>query len=255
MKTLQFAGQVLLYAAVAGLGGLVAVGLTMPKDIPDATTPMTSVHAYWYMGRASGFIAYGLLLGSIALGLAVSSRVADGLLARPWVFDMHQFLSLFVLIAMMFHVLILLPDPYAQFKLAELLVPFATRYRPLAVGVGAIVLYGSVIVSASFYLKRLLSQQGWRVLHYTTFALFMGATAHGVFAGTDSREQWAQITYLSSGLLVLFLTFFRILASRRAMQQAKRPSAPPRQAAVSEPRDPVAAAPRLAETDLQAEGS
>ena len=237
-----------MYAAVAALGGLVAVGLSMPKGLPDPTASMTSVHAYWYMGRASGFIAYGLLLASIALGLAVSSRVADGLLARPWVFDMHQFLSLFVLIVMMFHVLILLPDPYAQFKLQELMVPFASRYRPLAVGVGAIVLYGSVIVSASFYLKRAIGQKGWRALHYATFALFVGATAHGVFAGTDSREQWAQITYLSSGLLVLFLTFFRILASRRAMQQAKRPNAAPREPAVSEVREAVAAAPRHVET-------
>ena len=254
MRAFQFAGQLLLYVAVAALGGLIAVGLSMPKEVPDPTTSMTSVHAYWYMGRASGFIAYGLLFASIALGLAVSSRVADGLLARPWVFDMHQFLSLFVLVAMLFHALILLPDPYAQFKLEELLVPFATRYRPLAVGVGAIVLYGSVIVTASFYLKRLISQQGWRLLHYTTFVLFIGATVHGVFAGTDSREQWAQIAYLSSGLLVLFLTFFRILASRRAMQQAKRPVAP-KETAVPEVRGPVAAAPRLSETDLQAEGS
>jgi predicted ferric reductase len=242
MRGLHFAGQTLLFATAAALGGLVAVGLSTPKDLPDPTTSMTSIHAYWYMGRASGFIAYGLLFASIALGLAVSSRVADGLLARPWVFDMHQFLSLFVLIAMLFHALILLPDPYAQFKLEELLVPFASRYRPLAVGAGAIVLYGSVIVSGSFYLKRFIGQQGWRSLHYATFALFVGATAHGVFAGSDSRQEWAQLTYLAAGLLVLFLTFFRILASKRAMQQAKRPSAPPREPAVSEGSAPAAAA-------------
>src|SRR3972149_5949561 len=103
MRGLHLAGQALLFAAVAGLGGLVAVGLSMPKDLPDPTTSMTSVHAYWYMGRASGFIAYGLLLASIALGLAVSSRVADGLLARPRGFDIHPFLSLFVLTALLFH--------------------------------------------------------------------------------------------------------------------------------------------------------
>ena len=78
MRILQFAGQTLLYMGVAALGGLIAVGLSTPKDVPDPTTSMTSVHAYWYMGRASGFIAYGLLLASIALGLAVSSRVATG---------------------------------------------------------------------------------------------------------------------------------------------------------------------------------
>jgi len=160
--------------------------------------------------------------------------VFDGLMARPWVFEMHQFLSIFVLVAMLFHALILLPDPFAQFELHELLVPFASPYRPVAVAVGVIALYGSAVVTASFYLKRFIGQKGWRVLHYATFGLFLGAMVHGLLAGTDSREQWAQMTYLSSGLAVLFFTFFRILASRRvAAQEAKRAvSAAPLTAAV-----------------------
>jgi hypothetical protein len=59
--------------------------------------------------------------------------------------------------------------------------------------------------------------------------LFVLALAHGVFAGTDSGEQWAQLTYLATGLTVLFFTFFRILAARRAGAPAK-PAAKPRAA-------------------------
>ena len=214
--------KLLVWPAAAALGGLVAVGPSVGPEVPDPSS-VTSVHTYWYMGRAAGFVAYGLLFGSVVLGLAVSSRVFDGLMARPWVFEMHQFLSIFVLVAMLFHALILLPDPYAQLKLRELLVPFASPYRPVAVTVGVIALYGSAVVTASFYLKRFIGQMGWRVLHYATFALFLGAMVHGLLAGTDSREQWAQLTYLSSGLTVLFFTFFRILASRRvAAREAKR---------------------------------
>jgi DMSO/TMAO reductase YedYZ heme-binding membrane subunit len=134
-----------------------------------------------------------------------------------------------------FHALIMLPDPYAQFKLWELLVPFATHYRPFAVGAGAIALYGSLIVSASFYLKRFIGQQGWRWVHYATFPLFVLAMVHGIYAGSDSGEAWAQLTYLSSGLMVLFFTFFRILASKRAERAAKAaPKAPPPAEAVPE---------------------
>jgi hypothetical protein len=49
---------------------------------------------------------------------------------------------------------------------------------------------------------------------------------HGLFAGTDSK-QWVQFMYLGSGLAVLFLTFFRILASRRAAAPKKRETPPP----------------------------
>jgi predicted ferric reductase len=220
----------LLFGLVAG--GVMAAGMSSRPETPETAASMTDVHLWWYMGRAGGFVAYWLLFGSLALGLAVSSRFFDGLLARPWVYEMHQFLSLVVLLAMLFHALVLLPDPYAHFRLQDLFVPLASDYRPEALSVGIVTLYGSVFVSASFYLKRYIGQKGWRVLHYATFALFLGAMLHGIFAGTDTRQAWVQYMYLASGLAVLFLSFFRILASNRAARKAAG-AAPVRGAAVA----------------------
>jgi predicted ferric reductase len=205
------------------VGGLLALQVSLPRDAPPITSEMYSIHKWWYMGRAGGFIAFGLLFASVVLGLGVSSRVFDGLLMRSWVYDLHQFLSIFVLLAMAFHALILLPDPYAHFSLADLAVPFASPYRPIAVGVGVIVLYGSVVVTLSFYFKRWIGQRLWRQLHYASFALFAGALAHGVTAGTDTGESWAQVAYLASATIVIFLVFFRILAAR---DYARRRPAP-----------------------------
>ena len=42
------------------------------------------------------------------------------------------------------------------------------------------------IVVGSFYVRRQIGQRAWRTLHYVTFLAFLGATAHGVMAGTDS---------------------------------------------------------------------
>jgi len=190
-----------------------------------------SEHIYWYLGRASGFIAYWLLFGSVALGLAISSRVFDGMLARPWIFELHKFLSIFVLIVMVFHALIMLPDPWANFTLAELLVPFKSHYRGTAVGLGQLSLYGSAVVTASFYLKRFVGQTGWRLLHYSTFALLLGALAHGIWAGTDSGNTFVQYSYLTSAVAILFLTFFRILATRAAGFRPRPAAADPQRTA------------------------
>jgi predicted ferric reductase len=116
-----------------------------------AALPDISAHMYWYLGRSSGFVSYWLLFASVAMGLAVSSRVFDGALARPWVFEVHKFLSVFVMVVMVFHALIMLPDPYAKFTIAELLVPMKSHYKSVAMAVGIVTFYTSLLVTLSFY--------------------------------------------------------------------------------------------------------
>ena len=53
-----------------------------------------------------------------------------------------------------------------------------------------------------------------------TRALFIGALAHGVWTGTDTEKGPVQFSYLASALMVLFLTFFRILAARSSKAKA-----------------------------------
>ena len=185
-----------------------------------------SAHLWWYLGRSSGFVAFWLLFASVALGLAVSSRVFDGVLGRPWVFEVHKFLSVFVLVVMAFHALIMLPDPYAGFELRELLVPFQSHYRNNAMAVGIITLHGSAFVTATFYMKPLISQKMWRFIHYATFGLYLGALGHGIWSGTDSDRLFVQYSYLASAAAVLFLTFFRILAARSAARAARQDARP-----------------------------
>ena len=67
--------------------------------------------------------------------------------------DEHKFLLLFVLVVMCFHALIMLPDPYAKFTLGELLVPMQSHYRNGAMAIGIVTLYGSALLSATFYMK------------------------------------------------------------------------------------------------------
>ena len=233
------AARIALPALAVVVFGVIVLGLALPADGPPVTEAARSVHRWWYMGRASGFVAYALMLASMLLGIGISSRVFDGVLVRPWVFDMHQFTSIFALVAMAFHVLVLLPDPYTHFSLAELLVPFASPYRPIAVALGVISLYGSVAVTLSYYVKRWIGQGRWRTLHYASFALFAAALVHGATAGADAGETWVQLLYLLSGLAVVFFTFFRILAARS--QSRPRPSAPTPRAALPGAAGPVSA--------------
>ncbi|MGZ6260514.1 MAG: ferric reductase-like transmembrane domain-containing protein, partial [Candidatus Limnocylindrales bacterium] len=113
-------------------------------------------------------------------------------------------------------------DHSMPFSVAQIAVPFAAPYRPLWVGVGQLAFYLAGAVVASFYLRRRIGQRAWRLLHYLTFLVFVGATAHGLGTGTDSTSPWAWWAYILATAAVVFLLAYRITLSlgRRLEPQA-----------------------------------
>ena len=191
------------------------------------------LHTYWYLGRAGGFVAFVLLLVSMVLGIAISSRIFDGLLARGWFFELHKFVSLFLLAAILFHALIMLPDPYANYTVDDLLVPFRSHIMPEATAIGILSLYGLALVSLSFYLTKWIGQRMWRNIHYLTFLAYVAGVVHALWAGTDSDLLGVRYFYLASGVALVFFVFYRILAvrSQKKPAVAAGPDAPRRLAA------------------------
>ena len=149
-------------------------------------------HTFWYLTRASGFVAYLFLSASVVLGLSMTGTLLERWVRRYRIYDFHRFLSLITLGATVFHVLIVLPDDFIGFRLEELLVPFASPFEPLFMALGILSLYLIAFVIASFYLRHLIHYRAWRLIHYATFGGFVLALAHGVGAGTDTQAAWAQ---------------------------------------------------------------
>lgn len=169
----------------------------------------------WYISRAAGFVAYGLLFAVVAMGLAIHTRAADRVVSRWRITDIHEFGSLLALAFVGLHAGILLADTYVGYSVAQILMPFAAPTRTFWTGVGVIAGYLLVLVVASFYLRRWIGYRTWRLLHYGTFGLYVMATLHGVFTGTDSVTAWAQLLYIATGGIVLALVLYRVLASTK----------------------------------------
>ena len=73
-----------------------------------------------------------------------------------------------------------------------------------------------LVTSISFSFRKQIGQKRWRQLHYLTFVAFLFATLHGAMAGTDSGNPGMTAMYWGSGILVLFLTNYRLLTNKRA---------------------------------------
>ena len=166
---------------------------------------------FWLLARASGFTAYLLLSASVLAGLVLKSRPFRSLKPAA-VTDTHRFLAMLGLGALAVHGLSLVLDHTVHMPLAGLLVPGLSPYRPLAVGIGVLSAELMVVVYASFSLRKRIGTKNWRRLHWMTYAIFLGATVHGIAAGTDSTRPWAFALYLGALGAVAFATAWRALA-------------------------------------------
>lgn len=166
-------------------------------------------HEFWYLSRAAGFTAYLLLFASVALGIAMSTRLAARLKRGNFAFDLHRFLSVLALAFALFHVYILLGDRYFSFSVWSLSLPFISPYRLWAVALGTLSMYLLVLISVSFYVRRFIGYRAWRALHFLTFAMYLSVTAHGITAGTDTSAPWARLIYAGTSASVLLMVAYR----------------------------------------------
>lgn len=172
----------------------------------------------WYATRLLGLLAYLVIAGSAIYGLLLSTGILDAIAHRSVSFTLHQDLSAIGLGLAMLHAAMLTLDRSVPYTVAEVLIPFSGPYRPVWVGIGQLALYLTIVVVASFSLRRRIGQKRWRTLHYVAFLAFLAATAHGLMAGTDSVAPWAYWGYLAATAVVVFLTGYRVVlavAARR----------------------------------------
>lgn len=175
----------------------------------------------WMLSRVSGIVAFVLLSGSVIFGLLMSTKAADGVLSRPFVYTIHQFLSVLTLTFLGIHGGSLLFDGFLHFGPADVLIPFATAYRPFWVGLGIISAWATAIVTASFWMRGRIGQKAWRKLHYASFGAYVLSLVHGVTAGTDTGLPLVSWTYIGSLALVAALLVYRIGLRN---QPARKPS-------------------------------
>jgi sulfoxide reductase heme-binding subunit YedZ len=203
------------------------------------TTGDPTHQLFWFASRAFGIVAIALLGISVALGSAMSGRLArrPGLSAKLKRF--HEASTLVTLGLIVAHGGLLLFDSYLRPGLAGITLPFALRYRPVFTGIGIIAGWLAAILGLSFYARRWIGAKTWRRMHRFTIAVYVLALGHVVGAGTNGRSPWMLATLTALTAPIVFTFTYRMLPAAprgrpaRAPDTAtiKRPTRPARLAA------------------------
>jgi predicted ferric reductase len=157
---------------------------------PGTGLTVVSNEALWALGRGTGITALAFLTVSLALGIATRSgrRVAN--LPRFGVADVHRFTALGATLLVLLHVVLLFFDPYAQLRVVDFVAPFLGAYRPFWLGLGTVAFDVLVVVIVTSILRHRLKFGIFRVVHWSTYALWPIAFAHALGNGTDAGRQW-----------------------------------------------------------------
>jgi len=206
--------QTFLVVLIAAVAGAIAAILVLPAWLPALNDSLvgSAPHAFWFLSRSSAFVAYILLWFSMCLGTMITNKLARLWPGGPVAFDLHQHTSLLGVAFALFHGLILIGDQYIHTNIWHTVIPFGMQeYQPFWVGLGQLGFYVMVVVAFSFYVRKQITPQVWRSIHYLSFVGFLFALVHGLASGSDSTTNWAQWMYWLTGSSFLFLFVYRLV--------------------------------------------
>lgn len=183
----------------------------------------------WDIARAGGWTAYALLTLAVVVGLLLSTQVqSPSRWPRLLNSERHNFLSLLSTIFLGVHILAVWVDPFTHFGWRDILVPFASQYRPLWMALGIVSVYLGLAIGLSTLLRSRIGYGWWRRLHILTLGIYVLATIHGIGTGSDTQTWWAFGCYAASIVLVGSLLSHRVALARRKRTPTVAPVIVPR---------------------------
>lgn len=175
---------------------------------------MTSGATLWYLTRGAGAVALLLLTASTLVGALTAGRWRSDGWPRFAVATIHRNLTLLALVFIGIHVATTIADGYAPIGVKDVFVPFVSQYRPIWLGLGALALDVLLAIGISTALRKRIGYRVWRLLHWSAYAAWPLALAHGLGSGSDVRHGWMALLSLGCLALVLSAVFGRLMFSR-----------------------------------------
>jgi DMSO/TMAO reductase YedYZ heme-binding membrane subunit len=145
----------------------------------------------WYATRGTGAVALLLLTASVVLGIGETRAWRPPFGQRFAVASLHRTLSLLAMALLTVHIVTTVLDPFPAIGLLAAVVPFATPYRPLWMGLGAIASDLLIALVVTSLVRRRLGYRAWRGVHWFAYACWPVAVLHGLGTGSDTRATWS----------------------------------------------------------------
>src|SRR6185369_14808294 len=157
----------------------------------------------WYVTRASGLVAALALVLLMLSGTGFITGRTFAFLEPITAWATHRALGIVLGVSVLIHVAALYFDTFVPFGLKDLLVPFASSYRPLYVTLGIIALYVllAIVLTSLFWINK--KPKTWKIAHLLSYVAMALVFVHALYLGTDISSGILRIVWVMLGVLVL----------------------------------------------------
>jgi sulfoxide reductase heme-binding subunit YedZ len=145
-------------------------------------------HLFWITSRAAGTVALVTSSLAVCLGLLMATRFKKG--RGPDLRVAHEILSLSTLVAIAVHGLTLIGDKFLHPSLADVTIPFVSGYKTVWTSLGILSGWALVFLGLSYYARKWIGVQRWRLLHRFTALAWAFGVVHSLGEGTDAGQTW-----------------------------------------------------------------
>ena len=159
--------------------------MAVPQGGPVSTTWL------WYATRGAGLVSLLLLTAVTVLGVLSVARFEASGWPRFVTTGFHRNLSLLALVFLGLHIVTAVVDPYTNLGWAVVVIPFATSYRTLWLGLGTVAFELLLAVLLTSLLRGVIGRRAWRAVHWLGYVAWPVAVVHGFGTGTDAWSAWA----------------------------------------------------------------
>ena len=175
---------------------------------------MTSSRELWFLTRGSGVVALLVLTTTVLVGVTASLRARTGRWPRFAVTSVHRNATLLAIALIVLHVVTTVADGYAPIGVKDAIVPFASPYRPVWLGLGAVAFDLLLALTITSYLRRRIGASLWRGLHWLAYLAWPVAVLHSFGTGSDARSTWLSVIGAGCVVVVLLALLARVALAR-----------------------------------------
>ena len=162
----------------------------------------------WYVVRASALVGFLLLYISVFFGTVSCLPGIRKYFLCLRSLRFHCWISFQALVFAAIHGISLLFHKFILFSPADIFIPFHSNYKPLLAGLGTISLYLMIILVATSYARKYISQKFWRTVHFLNIALYIFSIIHAFYLGTDLKSGLLREIFIwANGILILLLAY------------------------------------------------
>ena len=186
---------------------------------------MSGTTAFWYASRATGIVALLLLTAVLVLGILVNRQGRLPGLPRFAVTSLHRNLSLLAVAFIAVHVFTAVLDTYVSIPLISGVIPFASGYERLWLGLGAISLDMMIAMIVTSLLRGRMNRILWRAIHLLAYLSWPVAFAHSIGSSKDLQQGWMLDMAVGCALIVVAAVVWRLAHAARQVPRAGRVAA------------------------------